>query len=398
MKRMAQLSDWRIINADVIVGLQSLKAESVQCVISSPPYWGLRDYGACNCVSGRYDLGQGNGTGGDMNYRSNKADPNCEECDGTGRTSWADDQFGLEKTPEEYVDKMVAVFREVRRVLRDDGTIWLNLGDSYISGKSRYSSGPQEISGRKSRQEPAEGKKPDLYYHETLKEKDLCMMPARVALALQADGWWVRSDIIWSKPNPMPESVTDRPTKAHEYMFLLTKSVSYYYDADAIAEPLETDPSENYPDRSRILGRGEQGGSIARGNDRDKSGGFPPRKRSGNIERKENHQPNKSSFGRSFPWEGDTRNKRSVWTVPTVPYPGPHYATFPPKLIEPCILAGSAKNDLIVDPFCGTGVTGMVALWHGRRFIGIDLDPKSYEMAHNRIDGDCPLFNRSEDD
>jgi DNA modification methylase len=182
-----------VIQGDVREVLKTLDDESVQCVVTSPPYWGLRDYGV-------------------------------------------DDQIGLETTPEKYVENMVVVFREVKRVLRKEGTLWLNLGDSYASAKSRYSSGPQTIAKGKSHDEPMGGKKPDLYYHPVLKDKDLVGIPWRVALALQADGWYIRSDIIWNKPNPMPESVRDRPTKSHEYIFLLTKSARYYYDSEAVME------------------------------------------------------------------------------------------------------------------------------------------------------------------
>lgn len=402
------ISDWRIIKADVVDGLRQLEDESIQCVITSPPYWGLRDYG----IEG---------------------------------------QLGLEPTPDEYVDRLVGIFREVRRVLRDDGVVWLVIGDSYYA--AGWECGRRNVVGAGS-MDPAD--RASGRYAPGLKPKDLVGIPWLVAFALRADGWWLRSDTIWSKPNPMPESVTDRPTKSHEYIFLLSKSARYFYDADAIAEPITTDPSEDYPARAKITGRGEQGAAAARGMDRDKSGGFPP-KRSGNIERKESLQPSHSNVGRSVPWEGYTRNKRSVWTVTTEPYPEAHFATYPTKLIEPCVLAGtSAKGQCpdcgtpwervfeptghinkrekahvpnneptkvdstgwapttratddwrpicdcgsdpipqtILDPFVGSGTTGVVTLRHCRNFVGIDLNPDYCEMARARIENDCPIFNR----
>lgn len=354
---------WEVICGEARKVMQDMSDERFQTVITSPPYWGLRDYR----IEG---------------------------------------QLGLEPTPEEYVDRLVEIFREVRRVLRDDGTVWLVLGDSYWGGKGK--SGyelPHKAQERLNRGEtlqhsyqvpgymemrPADGK------HPVIKPKDLVGIPWLVAFALRADGWWLRMDNIWSKPNPMPESVKDRTTKAHEYVFLLSKSERYFYDADAIAEPITTDPSEDYPARAKITGRGKQGASAARGRDRDKSGGFPL-KRSGNRERKESLQPGHQNVSSSVPWEGDTRNKRSVWTVAAKPYPEAHFAVYPTKLIEPCVLAGSAAGDTILDPFVGSGTTGVVALRHGRNFVGIDLSPEYCEMARNRIDSDCPIFNRGGD-
>ena len=356
------MSDWRIINTDVIDGLQSLDEQSIQCVVTSPPYWGLRDYGV-------------------------------------------DGQLGLERTPEEYVDRMVGVFREVRRVLRDDGTVWLNLGDSYYntnpggggpgdkSGlrkdgrdeESRIRSARISLShqrfntipdietivdegkqnkrvGRKQDDSDAQKSRQESLRESKLKPKDLVGIPWRVAFALQSDGWYLRSDIIWSKPNPMPESVTDRPTKAHEYLFLLTKSARYFYDADAIQEEAVVDS-----------GRVTTVGSIKQQGTKRNDVGLQ------NI-------------------DSGTRNKRSVWEIATQPFPEAHFAVMPTKLVEPCVLAGSAKKDIVLDPFCGSGTVGVVALRYGRRFIGIDLSEEYCEMAKQRIDGDCPLFNREAQD
>lgn len=349
------MSTFRLLVGDCREMLRTLPDESVHCVVTSPPYWGLRDYGH-------------------------------------------DDQLGLEPTPELYVERMVEVFREVRRVLRSDGTLWLNLGDSYAAQRGGTHQPAETLAGAKGGRTQDgqrvnrgrhDGYNPSRNAHAIgLKHKDLVGIPWRVAFALQADGWYLRSDIIWAKPNPMPESVRDRPTKAHEYVFLLSKSERYYYDADAIKEPLATDPRENYPARARITGRGNQGAAAARGNDRDKSGGFPPR-RSGNKARKYGEDRNRpgSHLGAGVPWEDDGtgRNARSVWTITTRPYPGAHFATFPPELAEKCILAGCPKGGTVLDPFAGSGTTGMVATGQGRNAILIELNPRYAELIRDRI-------------
>lgn len=297
--------------------LASLPAESVQCVVTSPPYWGLRDYGA-------------------------------------------DGQLGLESTPDEYVAAMVEVFRVVWRVLREDGTLWLNLGDSYASG-GRGSMGEKGgLDGSRHNQTESRRavEKMGRSVPAGYKPKDIVGIPWRVAFALRADGWYLRSDIIWHKPNPMPESVTDRPTKAHEYLFLLTKSERYFYDTDAVRE--ESSPS-----------------SIARAR---YNGGTPSPKSVAGAEAGVFCGP--MSTAKAY---GQGRNKRSVWTVPTQPFRGAHFATFPPALVEPCILAGSAPGDTVLDPFNGAGTTGVVALQHGRRYIGIELNPEYLNMAAERL-------------
>lgn len=312
-------------------------------------------------------------------------------------------QIGLEPTPDEYVARMVEVFREVRRVLRDDGTLWLNLGDSY----NAYNGNAGPGSGF-SRGAACDTERPHLesghgLRTKGLKPKDLVGIPWRVAFALQSDGWWLRSDIIWAKPNPMPESVTDRPTKAHEYLFLFAKSERYYYDADAIAEPLTTDSRENYPARARIVGRGQQAFNSENGRtgDRDKSGGFPP-KRSGNKERRcadgADGQRQAEHLESGVPWvdDGFGRNRRSVWTITTKPFRDAHFAVMPEALVEPCILAGSPRGGAVLDPFAGSGTVGVVALRHGRSFVGIELNQKYVAMAERRIWEDAPLLNRVE--
>jgi len=319
---------WRVIEGDARDRLRELDAGSVQTCVTSPPYFGLRDYGH-------------------------------------------DGQIGLEPTPDEFVAALVGVFREARRVLRDDGTVWLNLGDSYAAGGpggaspastlggggGRYRNGSKleamHEAGSSSRRAPS-GTKP----------KDLLGIPWTVAFALRADGWYLRSDIIWHKPNPMPESVTDRPTKAHEYVFLLSKSARYFYDTDAVREP-HTD------DSLRRVTQAQSGTKWANGGPG-------------------NHTIASDLSQACHP---SGRNRRSVWTVATQPYAGAHFATFPPKLIEPCILAGSAEGDTVLDPFNGAGTTGLVALRHGRSYVGIELNPTYAEMARQRIRDDAPLLN-----
>jgi DNA modification methylase len=277
----------KIHNMDCLEGLRLLDDNSMDCCVTSPPYWGLRDYG----VEG---------------------------------------QLGLEPTPEEYVERMVVIFREVNRALKPKGTLWLNLGDSYAgSNKGRWKLGK----GQKEVYIPTE-ESPQCKIPNTpagLKPKDLVGIPWMVAFALRADGWYLRSDIIWSKPNCMPENVGDRPTKAHEYMFLFSKSSRYYYDAEVIKEPCVQDEFAN----------GFRGGSYCNNSTFNNSEGGK-RKKSGNVRRKygDEHGRPGSHVGNSIPWEGNMRNKRTVWNVATSAFPEAHFATFPPKLIEPCILAG----------------------------------------------------------
>lgn len=272
-------------------------------------------------------------------------------------------QLGLESTPQEYVAAMVEVFREVRRVLRSDGTCWLNLGDSYAANRSyQVSQSKQQMHDywRSNATTVPNGLKP----------KDLCGIPWRVALALQADGWYLRCDIIWSKPNPMPESVTDRPTKAHEYIFLLSKCERYYYDADAIKEPAI------YFDMANRISPVYKDARSYDGKHQDKQRGHG-RRRAGFNERWDLMKKEEQC--------GAMRNKRSVWTVATQPFSEAHFATFPPKLIESCILAGSSTGDVILDPFHGAGTTGMVAQRFGRSYIGIELNPAYIEMSKQRL-------------
>ena len=385
---------WEVKNADVLKVLSEIPDGSIQCVVTSPPYWGLRDYGVVG-------------------------------------------QLGLERTPEEYLDRMTEVFGEVRRVLRDDGTLWLNIGDSYCAGAPgsrdperwpKYSRG--HLEGHDKRR-------------LGLKTKDMIGIPWRLAFALQADGWYLRSDIIWSKPNPMPESVADRPTKAHEYLFLLAKSERYFYDADAIKEQAVYSPDHAVPD-GWDSGPGKHDTII-----------HSQRVRSSAPRGSFNGKTGEKAF-RAIEW---TRNKRSVWTISTQAFPDAHFATFPEKLVEPCIRAGtsdrggcaecgapmerqvkremgatravdsrhpdgqaqqgnfksvrsdqgwksetvgwketcacSAKKQpqVVLDPFCGSGTTGVVALKLDREFIGIELNPEYVKLARRRIGDVAPLFS-----
>ena len=379
-----------IITADVLDGLATLPDNSVHVVVTSPPYWGLRNYG----VEG---------------------------------------QLGLEPTPEAYLEKMTAVFREVRRVLRKDGVCFLNIGDSYAGGGRGYGYG-----GKQDTNKGGDGM-PDSIVPDNLKPKDLCMMPARLALALQADGWWIRSEIVWSKPNPMPESVTDRPTKSHEYVYMLTKSARYYYDIEA----------------TREKGEDDRAGTIRHGNL--------------NVKGTDGISCPDFIFGtEKNPYYPTSRNTRTVWTIATYAYPDAHFATYPPKLVERCLLAALPKQGVcpacgrgwervtkpseeyakrlgtvkvskeqqqravtedgkigaaqrietfhnlkeeacsaeyvtigfrqactcepaetipatVLDPFCGSSTTGVVALQMGANYIGIELNPEYAEMSRRRI-------------
>ena len=352
-----------ILVGDVLDRLRELPSESVHCVVTSPPYWGLRDYGTGKWEGGeagcdhkqtvaRRDGGRTNidGFHGAASSDSDKGAINYRDICGKCGARRIDRQIGLEATPELFIARMVEVFREVRRVLRKDGTCWVNLGDSYAangsSGLSLHGAS-STIQGSANAAHTSQTK----ICPPGLKTKDLCGIPWRVAFALQADGWYLRSDIIWHKPNPMPESVTDRPTKAHEYLFLLTKSARYWYDADAVRE-----------DGSRYEWNTQKfkGGDIA----------IHHRSTEGN-----------ESAG---PTAG--RNRRDVWTIATEAFPGAHFATFPRKLVEPCILAGCPAGGVVLDPFFGSGTVGVVALSLGRQYIGIELNPAYAEMARNRIE------------
>jgi DNA modification methylase len=296
-----------ILEGDCIQSLKSLPDGVINTCITSPPYYALRDYGA-------------------------------------------DGQIGLEQTPEEYVQKLVDVFREVRRVLRDDGTLWLNLGDSYVSNPGDrtkvggFQANP-DVDRAKAESAMSRNKKT-----AGLKQKDLIGIPWMVAFALRNDGWYLRQDIIWHKPNPMPESVSDRCTKSHEYIFLLSKSKTYYYDAESIKEPVKQD----WGTRDRTNGKYHNNGT-----------GLNP------------HTGLQKSYEKA--------NKRSVWSITTKPFHGAHFATFPPDLIEPCVIAGSPEEGIILDPFFGSGTTGLVAMKNKRKYIGCELNSDYISIAEERL-------------
>jgi DNA modification methylase len=317
------VADYKVLIGDCIQSMKNLPDQSVNTCITSPPYFGLRDYGN-------------------------------------------DGQIGLEPTPDDFVAALVSVFREVKRVLRDDGTLWLNLGDSYNSiwgihsgrmdnqtgvgaGRRQWREGSARADGAV-RSDGVSRRNRDGTHAPGLKPKDLIGIPWRVAFALQQDGWYLRQDIIWHKPNPMPESVKDRCTKAHEYIFLLSKSPKYYFDNEAIKVPVKQD----WGTRNRTNGKYHKDGT-----------GLQPH----------------SGLEKSY----EMANKRSVWTVTTKPFKGAHFATFPPELIEPCVLAGCPEGGVVLDPFGGSGTTAGVALKHGRNAILCELNPQYAELIDSRV-------------
>lgn len=313
----------KIIHGDCRQALRELPDNSIHAIVTSPPYFGLRDYG----------------------------------CDG---------QIGLEATPDAYVAELVAVFREARRVLRADGTFWLNLGDSYNTAGGVNNHGKNGALGKTPRSK-AFGRAPGL------KSKDRMMIPARVALALQADGWWLRDEIIWHKPNPMPISVTDRTTPAHEMLYMFSKSARYHYDMEAIKAPIAestkkdrrrgTDRMPDYETAAKNYGAGVSASKL---------------------------------MARNAVGIAETRQPRSVWSITTKPFKGAHFATFPPDLIRPCILAGCPAGGTVLDPFFGAGTTGLVAQQLGRNAIGIELNPEYAAIANDRITGTMPLLQAAE--
>lgn len=297
-----------ILEGNCLETLSTLPDNSVHTCITSPPYWGLRDYGH-------------------------------------------DDQLGLEPTPEEYVQNLVEVFREVRRVLRDDGTLWLNIGDTYVSNQGDRN----KVGGFQSNPDPDRSKAESAMSFKKrvgdLKPKDLVGIPWMVAFALRKDGWYLRQDIIWNKPAVMPESVQDRCTKSHEYIFLFSKSQRYYFDSESIKEQaISTDTSTRNRNATKM-----------------------------------NNTPGRTKMGGLTTNHYETRNKRSVWTIPTKPFKGAHFATYPPALIEPCVLAGSPEDGIVLDPFFGAGTTGLVALENNRQYIGCEINAEYIEIAKERL-------------
>lgn len=325
-----------------------LEDNSVDCCVTSPPYWALRNYG----VAG---------------------------------------QIGMEETPELYVQALVKVFEEVRRVLKPTGTLWLNLGDTYYGGKGANGASKAYLDNRnvinkKELIATAPGEtRPNDRKIDGLKPKDLIGIPWMVAFALRTTGWYLRQDIIWHKPNPMPESVTDRCTKAHEYIFLFSKSKSYYYDGAAIRQPLADSSVQ----------RLAQDLEFQRGSDRvpGKTNGAMKAVRFGGTKYGDDtNEYSRTKSGNEWNVNEEGANKRSVWTVATVPFKEAHFATFPEGLITPCILAGSPAGGIILDPFVGAGTTALVALSHGRNFIGFELNPEYIAIANKRLKQKFGMF------
>lgn len=372
----------RILQGDCVDLLRTLADASVHCCVTSPPYFGLRDY---DIQPTRWPA---------VEFKLHEFMPSVQveamEC-----------CLGLEASPLAFIGHCVLLFREVRRVLRDDGTLWLNIGDSYVGsppGNARPDHSGNRKTGTRGEQGNAaaamvraRGRK-----YGALKQKDMLGIPWMLAFALRADGWYLRQDIIWSKPNPMPESVRDRCTKAHEYLFLLSKSPRYYFDAEAIKEATDWDASNTkMPDgwdtgegghgsfhrncrergRKTELARGFRGGAYVNNSTHDNSDGGA-----------------RTAVGNDYAPEGFMRNKRSVWTVATQPFKEAHFATFPPALIEPCIKAGCPQGGVVLDPFGGAGTTGLVTDRLQRDAVLIELSQKYTAISHNRIQREAPLL------
>lgn len=340
----------QILIGDCIDMMRTLPDESVHTCITSPPYFGLRDYGV-------------------------------------------DGQIGLEQSPAEFIQRLVEVFREVRRVLRSDGTVWVNMGDSYAGswgGHSRNDMGIG-VSALSQRQVMASQGKDKKVGHYGFKPKDLMGMPWRLAFALQDDGWYLRQDIIWNKKNPMPESVRDRCTKSHEYIFLLSKSRRYYFDQEAILEPCSPNTHARLAQdvQSQIGSERSNGGWKTNGNMKAvarKSNGVGWGHGTDAAQRQRGRVKDNDSMDSALAIMPELRNKRSVWDVPTHSFKGAHFATFPPDLIRPCVLAGSPRGGMVLDPFGGAGTTGLVAMQEGRRSILCELNPEYAAMARARLD------------
>ncbi|MBK5373553.1 site-specific DNA-methyltransferase [Pseudomonas sp. TH43] len=338
----------RILVGDCVDMMRTLPDKSVHTCVTSPPYFGLRDYGV-------------------------------------------DGQIGLEETPGEFIARLVEVFREVRRVLRDDGTAWVNMGDSYAGswGAQGKRETPAAISRNSISNHPKRAGTGRLT--EGYKGKDLMGMPWRLAFALQDDGWYLRQDIIWNKPNPMPESVRDRCTKSHEYVFLLSKSKKYYFDQAAILEPCSPNTHARLSQdvQAQIGSERANGGAKSNGNMKAtarKTNGVGWGYGSDADERQRGRVKDNESMNSALAIMPTERNKRSVWTVATHSFKGAHFATFPPDLIRPCVLAGAPRGGVVLDPFGGAGTTSLVSMQEGRRSIICELNPEYAAMARRRID------------
>ncbi|MBP5782043.1 MAG: site-specific DNA-methyltransferase [Bacteroidales bacterium] len=379
-----------MLQGDCLEVLKTLPDGFVDCCVTSPPYYGLRDYGTGTWVGGDPScphkrlnkVGTATSTGhaqaelagnvGDSIYKSV-----CPLC-GAVRV---DKQIGLEETPEEYIQKLTDVFREVRRVMKDDGTLWVNIGDTY-NGNKQGNTETVKHSAIAGKQDFAKK------LWDGAKQKDLIGIPWMLAFALRADGWYLRQDIIWHKPNPMPESVKDRCTKSHEYIFLLSKKQQYYFDYEAIQEPATgydgrkdtvNKGSRNYANAS-YLQDGNQQAMAVKGHERWQYKNLADQGQTPNSMHVRRADGQKDIV---YP----VRNKRDVWTVPTKPIKEAHFATFPEDLIRPCILAGSRAEGVVLDPFFGSGTTGRVAISLNRKYLGIELNPEYIQIEKKRTDG-----------
>ena len=369
------------LQGDVFDKLKELDDNSIDCVVTSPPYWGLRDYGTASYEGGDPNC-KHSITDGTVDAKNNKLierpdrasdKKNCVKC-GAKRI---DKQLGLEPTYQEHIQNIVELFRAMKPKLKDSATIWLNYGDSYAATVNGTKVKDMKKNLQKNRIEN-KGKtngvyddrgfidKPFSTIQGHLKPKDLVMIPNRIAIALQDDGWWIRSEIIWHKPNPMPESTKDRPTSAHEKIWLITKSKKYYYDADAIREPVKEISKKRVQYGLKHKHPNNIGVAI------------PP--------------VNTEKMGERFCNSDGKRNKRNVWTITTKPCKEAHFATFPKDLIEPCIKAGCPEGGVVLDPFGGSGTTGIVAKSLNRTAILIELNPEYIEISKNRIDKEFGMF------
>lgn len=373
----------KIYQGDSLEVLKSFPENSIDCCVTSPPYFGLRDYGTAEWVGGDPNCDHIFLTKGDVDIRfpnriisSHALRYNRHVCKKCGAVR-LDSQIGLESSPEEFVKRLTEVFAEVRRVLKPEGTLWLNIGDSYNGYKGNATCTNFESMYAGHRHQPA--RKPHYGLEDkSIKEKDLIGIPWMLAFSLRAAGWYLRQDIIWSKPNPMPESVTDRCTKSHEYIFLLSKSKRYYFDNEAVKEP--------------AVGFDKSNPGIKKGNTKSFRGG--------------NAYTHNRSFNNSADISREThgntenltglRNRRSVWSIAPSKSQYAHFATFPEKLVQPCILAGCPEGGIVLDPFMGTGTTGLVARKLHRNYVGIELNPTYQKIAEQRIanEGET-LFNQN---
>lgn len=394
----------KILIGDVRERLRDLPDDHFDTVVTSPPYWSLRDYGTAKWTGGDSSCDH---KGSDRYYTEKTAavssagafsEPGNANADRLRKGRWreggqcdcgavySDAQLGLEKTWQEHVATMADVFDEVRRVLKPSGTLWLNYGDSYATSVNGRSAADTKATGNDDR---TFRDKPFSTVQGVLKPKDLCGIPWRVAFALQERGWWLRQDIIWAKPNPMPESITDRCTKAHEYVFMLTKAARYFYDAEAIQEPMSM---------STIERLSQPNIENQKGSDRVPRKTNGPMKAVGKKDKQRGHGRRHDGFNDRWDQMSKEeqctgmRNKRSVWTIATQPFSEAHFATFPPELVETCLKAGCPKGGRVLDPFGGAGTSALVADRMGLDCTLIELNPAYVQIAHNRLSDDAGMF------